>query len=182
MGVDVGTKAEIYRLFGALLRQGAGIMLISSYLPEVYELADRCTCSARAGRSPAIGYQGRGHETDPDGSHRRLMPTSVNRDANARGHRHDGETVAEAAQARSKFEFSRLLGLTLVGVLAADVAFLSWQTDRFATPGNISNLLRQGAIFAILAMGQTFVIITGGIDLSVGAVVGFIRSSSSAGC
>jgi ribose transport system ATP-binding protein len=40
VGVDVGTKAEIYRLFGELLRKGAGIILISSYLPEVYELAD----------------------------------------------------------------------------------------------------------------------------------------------
>jgi len=40
-GVDVGTKVEIYRLFGALLQRGAGIILISSYLPEVYELADR---------------------------------------------------------------------------------------------------------------------------------------------
>lgn len=41
VGVDVGTKAEIYRLFAKLLKQGAGIILISSYLPEVYELADR---------------------------------------------------------------------------------------------------------------------------------------------
>jgi ribose transport system ATP-binding protein len=40
VGVDVGTKAEIYRLFSALLRNGAGIILISSYLPEVDELAD----------------------------------------------------------------------------------------------------------------------------------------------
>ncbi|MBI1218665.1 MAG: ATP-binding cassette domain-containing protein [Rhodobacteraceae bacterium] len=40
VGVDVGTKAEIYRLFADLLKRGAGIILISSYLPEVYELAD----------------------------------------------------------------------------------------------------------------------------------------------
>jgi ribose transport system ATP-binding protein len=40
VGVDVGTKAEIYQLMGTLLQQGAGIILISSYLPEVYELAD----------------------------------------------------------------------------------------------------------------------------------------------
>jgi ribose transport system ATP-binding protein len=40
VGVDVGTKAEIYRLLGALLKQGAGIIMISSYLPEVYELSD----------------------------------------------------------------------------------------------------------------------------------------------
>jgi ribose transport system ATP-binding protein len=40
VGVDVGTKAEIYKLFAKLLKAGAGIILISSYLPEVYDLAD----------------------------------------------------------------------------------------------------------------------------------------------
>ena len=40
-GVDVATKHEIYRLFADLLRAGAGIILISSYLPEVYDLSDR---------------------------------------------------------------------------------------------------------------------------------------------
>ncbi|MBV9489205.1 MAG: sugar ABC transporter ATP-binding protein [Verrucomicrobia bacterium] len=40
VGVDVGTKAEIYKLFARLLRAGAGIILISSYLPEVYDLSD----------------------------------------------------------------------------------------------------------------------------------------------
>ena len=40
VGVDVATKVEIYKVFADLLRAGAGIILISSYLPEVYELAD----------------------------------------------------------------------------------------------------------------------------------------------
>ena len=40
MGVDVGTKVEIYKLFARLLKAGAGIILISSYLPEVYDLSD----------------------------------------------------------------------------------------------------------------------------------------------
>ena len=39
-GVDVGPKAEIYKLFAKLLKAGAGIILISSYLPEVYDLSD----------------------------------------------------------------------------------------------------------------------------------------------
>ena len=39
-GVDVGTKAEIYKLFARLLKSGAGIILISSYLPEVFDLSD----------------------------------------------------------------------------------------------------------------------------------------------
>lgn len=41
VGVDVGTKVEIYKVFAALLKAGAGIILISSYLPEVYDLSDR---------------------------------------------------------------------------------------------------------------------------------------------
>jgi ribose transport system ATP-binding protein len=40
VGVDVGTKVEIYKLFAKLLKGGAGIILISSYLPEVYDLSD----------------------------------------------------------------------------------------------------------------------------------------------
>ncbi len=40
VGVDVGTKVEIYKVFARLLEAGAGIILISSYLPEVYDLSD----------------------------------------------------------------------------------------------------------------------------------------------
>ncbi len=39
-GVDIGTKHDTYKLFADLLNQGAGLILISSYLPEVYDLAD----------------------------------------------------------------------------------------------------------------------------------------------
>jgi rhamnose transport system ATP-binding protein len=40
-GVDVGAKAEIHRLIGELAKQGKGILLISSDLPEVLALSDR---------------------------------------------------------------------------------------------------------------------------------------------
>ncbi|QWW68243.1 ABC transporter permease [Rhizobium sp. WYJ-E13] len=66
-----------------------------------------------------------------------------------------------------------LFGLTLIGLLIFLWVVLGFSTASFWTPLNISNLLRQGAMTAILALGQTFVIITAGIDLSVGAIVGF---------
>jgi ribose/xylose/arabinose/galactoside ABC-type transport system permease subunit len=44
--------------------------------------------------------------------------------------------------------------------------------DRFLTMPNILNILRQIAIVGILAIGETFAILTGGIDLSVGAILG----------
>ncbi|PLU74195.1 ABC transporter, partial [Sinorhizobium medicae] len=82
------------------------------------------------------------------------------------------ETV-ESAGPRPKKGVSILFGLTLLGLLLALWLALGVSTQAFWTPNNISNLLRQGAMTAILAVGQTFVIITAGIDLSVGAVVGF---------
>ncbi|MFA6505309.1 MAG: ABC transporter permease [Treponemataceae bacterium] len=47
---------------------------------------------------------------------------------------------------------------------------LSIVTSRFLTPGNIGNLFWQGTTVGIVAIGMTFIILTGGIDLSVGAV------------
>ena len=67
-----------------------------------------------------------------------------------------------------------LLGLTLLGLLLVMWLALSFETTTFWTANNMANLLRQGAMIAILAIGETFTIITGGIDLSVGAVAGFV--------
>lgn len=66
-----------------------------------------------------------------------------------------------------------VLSLTLLGLLLLLCIGLSLSTTTFLTDKNLTNLLRQGAMVAIIAVGQTFVIITAGIDLSVGAVVGF---------
>jgi ribose transport system ATP-binding protein len=41
VGVDVGAKEEIFKLIEQLTEQGKGVILISSYLPEVMGLADR---------------------------------------------------------------------------------------------------------------------------------------------
>ncbi len=62
VGVDVGTKAEIYRLFAKLLKQGAGILLISSYLPEVYELSDTLHVFRTGRLVGSNGFRGASHE------------------------------------------------------------------------------------------------------------------------
>ncbi|KQT51331.1 hypothetical protein ASG43_21155 [Aureimonas sp. Leaf454] len=62
-----------------------------------------------------------------------------------------------------------------VGVLAALVVLViaaSFLSDRFLTLANLLNVLRQIAIVGILAIGMTFVILTRGIDLSVGSILG----------
>ena len=56
--------------------------------------------------------------------------------------------------------------------LAIECLVLGVATDAFFSTGNLMNVLRQNAFTAILAAGMTFVILTAGIDLSVGSVVG----------
>lgn len=61
---------------------------------------------------------------------------------------------------------------TLLGLLG--LCILLWiLTPYFLTPSNLLNVLQQSTINAIIAVGMTFVIITAGIDLSVGSVMAF---------
>ena len=60
-------------------------------------------------------------------------------------------------------------GIFLAFLLLAVI--LSLSNEYFLTPGNISNVLLQTSINGVLAIGMTFVILTRGIDLSVGSVV-----------
>ena len=58
----------------------------------------------------------------------------------------------------------------LIAILLASM-FLSHATDAFATSKNLYNITRNVTFTAIIALGMTMVIITGGIDLSVGSVL-----------
>ena len=46
-GIDVGTKAEIYRLIGEAAAQGKAVIFVSSYLPELLAVCDRVAVMAR---------------------------------------------------------------------------------------------------------------------------------------
>lgn len=59
-----------------------------------------------------------------------------------------------------------------LGLLVVLVLVFSFTSEYFFTAGNLLNLLRESAIVGILAIGVTTVIITGGNDLSCGALLG----------
>ena len=50
-------------------------------------------------------------------------------------------------------------------------AAMSVSSSSFLTVNNLFNILKQNAVYGVLAVGMTFVIVTGGIDLSVGSVL-----------
>ena len=60
------------------------------------------------------------------------------------------------------------------GSLILIICFLSaWQPESFLTIDNFLNVLRRSSVYGIIAVGMTFVIISGGIDLSVGSLLAF---------
>ncbi|MFE4369784.1 ABC transporter permease [Streptomyces sp. NPDC056835] len=65
-----------------------------------------------------------------------------------------------------------LADLSMLPALVLLIAVLSLVTDGLLTPSNITNVFSQSAVVAIAAIGATFVILTGGIDLSTGSVIG----------
>lgn len=61
----------------------------------------------------------------------------------------------------------------IFGLLVVICLFTAWQApDSFLKAANIENTIRWTALFGIISVGVAFVIITGGIDLSIGSVVG----------
>ncbi len=63
--------------------------------------------------------------------------------------------------------------LAMLGALALLCVLLSVAAPNFLTPGNLRNVLWQVTAIGIIAIGQTLVILTGGIDLSVGGIAAF---------
>jgi len=76
-----------------------------------------------------------------------------------------------------KFDFIQKIqsSIQVVGVLGGILIILfiglTIATDKFLTVNNLANLARQTSIVGIIAVGMTFVIISAGIDLSVGSVL-----------
>jgi len=83
-------------------------------------------------------------------------------------------TLDEAIAQKEHGGLSRVLNSQAFWVLVAIILaciFLSFATDAFLTSKNLYNITRNATFTAIVALGMTIVIITGGIDLSVGSVL-----------
>src|SRR5687768_531791 len=81
----------------------------------------------------------------------------------------DYTTLKPPAAAGPRPQF-KILGI--LALLVAVSAITAIVNGRFLLEENIEALIRRTALFGILGIGVAFVIITGGIDLSIGSVVG----------
>jgi ribose transport system permease protein len=80
-----------------------------------------------------------------------------------------------------KQRLSRLFsaeGAVMAVILVALIIFFSVKSAHFMTRSNIDSLLVEATFIVLLAGGMTFVLITGGIDLSVGSVLGLSAATT----
>ncbi|WP_199702298.1 ABC transporter permease, partial [Jiangella rhizosphaerae] len=91
-------------------------------------------------------------------------------------HRRIEAAAAEEGETRSTFgrfmssSFGRNLGL-VVALIVLCIVGVATAGDRFASTDNLLTVLRLASVIGVVSIGMTFVIIGGGIDLSVGAIV-----------
>lgn len=88
-------------------------------------------------------------------------------------------TAAAPAEQKPRTPLKRLFsgsGSLLIGLVVALIVLIVFgaiaSPDNFPTTGNMLTILRQASIIGVISIGMTFVITAGGIDLSVGAIVG----------
>lgn len=85
----------------------------------------------------------------------------------------EGRTAARPGVPRAGFG-NRLRANGILLALLVLVIAGALLSPFFLTPQNIANVARQGSIVGILGIGMTFVILTAGIDLSAGSILGFV--------
>lgn len=84
----------------------------------------------------------------------------------------EGPSRGTAAPMRTMKGLGAQLEVRMLALALLIAVTLSFASPYFLTANNVLNLLDQSVVVGIVAIGMTFVILTGGIDLSVGAVAG----------
>jgi len=169
-GVDVGAKAEIYRLLRGFADEGMAIVVASSELPELYALCDRILVM----RDGEVVLEGTPDDLPED----EVLAAATSRDLVHLAEAGEASAVATAPAERvvreravrlpSGLDRSALLTWLALAVLCVVVGVLR---PSFWDAGNLANILRQASVLGFVALGQAIVVLGGGIDLSVEGAV-----------
>jgi len=166
-GIDVGAKVEIYALMRQLANQGKAILMISSELPEILGMSDRILVM-RDGH--IAGELAAGEATEES------ILTLAAGSAIERRKTEDGRPTTDdrppSVVRRPPSSLAGHQGVVMVyAVLAALFLLGIAASPSFRHTSNIFNILRQAIALGIVSIGQTLIVLAGGIDLSVSSVI-----------
>ena len=163
-GVDVGARAEIYRILREVTANGVPVVIASSDTIELEGLCDRVIVMSRGHAVATL-------EGD-DVTEERIVHAAISATT------HTAEQAARRASGSSRLARFVEGDYAPVAVLAAVMivlgAYVWTQNDRYLSDFNITSVMFACAALGFISLGQTFALLLGGIDLSVGPLAGFL--------
>ena len=153
-GIDVGAKTEIYALINDLVARGAGVLVISSEIEELTGICDRILVMNRGELRDEIAR--------PDFDRERILRAALHEQSSATAH---------APQPTAHRLWPALLNHAPLALFALVLAVFGLLSPQFFSGQNLMNIGVQASSTAIVAIGMTFVLLTAGVDLSVGAIM-----------
>jgi ribose transport system ATP-binding protein len=163
-GVDVGARAEIYRILREVAARGVPVVVSSSDTKELEGLCDRVIVMSRG---HAVATLEGDAVTEERIVHAVISATT-----------HSAERAARRRTGVSRL--SRFIEgdyapvVVLAGVIVALGLYVLSHNDRYVSNFNINSVMFACAALGFISLGQTFALLLGGIDLSVGPLAGFL--------
>ena len=162
-GVDVGARAEIYRILREVAEQGVPVVVASSDTLELEGLCDRVVVMSRGHAVATL-------EGD-DVTEERIVHAAVS----ASTHVSQQERRRLGGSSLARFIEGDYAPVVVLGaVMLALGAYVWTQNDRYLSDFNITSVMFACAALGFISLGQTFALLLGGIDLSVGPLAGFL--------
>ncbi|MGI8334514.1 ATP-binding cassette domain-containing protein [Actinomadura scrupuli] len=170
-GVDIGARAEIYRILREVAATGVPVVMVSSDAKELEGVCDRVLVFSRGQVVEEL--------TGADVTEERITTSFVR----ATAHRKDdpaGRRATTGSRGSATGRLAKMLkgdyapSLVLASVIILLGLFTYEQNARYLAPFNVTSVLTLLTALAFISMGQTIVIMTGGIDLSVGPLAGLL--------
>jgi ribose transport system ATP-binding protein len=166
-GVDVGARAEIYRILREVAGSGTPVVVSSSDAKELEGLCDQVVVMSRGKVIETL--------TGDDVSEARMIAAAVRATARAAA-----AEVRDARDADARGRVRRFLAgdhapsLLLLAVIAALGGYIFAHNHRYLSAFNLTTVLLAATALGFVALGQTICLLLGGIDLSVGPLSGFL--------
>ena len=168
-GVDVGARAEIYGILREASEAGVPVIVSSSDSKELEGLCDRVVVMSRGHVVATL--------VGEDVTEEQIVSNAVTSTA---------ESVQVAARQRASSPGLRRFiqgdytpSVLLVVVMLGLAAYITPGNDRYLSDFNIYTILTAATATGFIALGQNIALLTGGIDLSVGPLAGFLVVISS---
>ncbi|SCB47447.1 ATP-binding cassette domain-containing protein [Rhizobium multihospitium] len=164
-GVDVGARAEIYKILRDTAAKGVAIIVVSSDAQEVAGLSDRVAIFSRGQIVKTLT----GDNVSEDNITSAVLKSTTQRDK-----------VHRQANAFWKWAAGDAAPLVMVAaaILILGTAAAFWNPF-YISPRSLSGMMTLVATLALVAYGQQLLMLVGGIDLSVGPLMGLSQVVAS---